>query len=72
MTKEKLNRRAGHSARNSPAERLWTIILVDDGLASRSMMKWFMSYVVQAFAAAEDALREAHATRAIVPSLGLQ
>ena len=52
---------AEHSAKFPPSARMATILLVDDGRATRLMTKWFLDYVgyvVHSFSNPEDALAQ--------------
>ena len=52
---------AGHFVKYPPSAPVKTILLVDDGRATRLMTKWFLGYVgflVHAFSNAEDALAQ--------------
>ena len=42
--KEKLELEAGHFVKSPPSAPLKTILLVDDGRATRLMTKWFLDY----------------------------
>ena len=59
MDKEKSGLEAGHIVKSLPSVPIKTILLVDDGRATRLMTKWFLDYVgyvVHAFSNAEEAL----------------
>jgi CheY-like chemotaxis protein len=61
VNKDKSKFGMGTSAGISAHERIKTILLVDDAVATRLMTKWFLSYVgyvVQAFSSAEEALAQ--------------
>jgi CheY-like chemotaxis protein len=61
VDKKKAKLEAGHFVKCPPSEPVKTILLVDDGRATRLMTKWFLDYVgyvVQAFSNPEDALAQ--------------
>ena len=61
VEKEKLNLEAGHFVKCPPSAPVKTILLVDDGRATRLMTKWFLDYVgyiVHAFSNPEEALAQ--------------
>jgi len=59
--KERSKLEAGHFVKCPPAAPIKTILLVDDGRATRLLTKWFLDYVgyvVHAFSNAQDALAQ--------------
>jgi CheY-like chemotaxis protein len=59
VDKDKSKLEGGHFVKSPPSAPVKTILLVDDGRATRLMTKWFLDYVgyvVQAFSNPEDAL----------------